>query len=286
MSSLCVCAQARFQQFKTWSATAEGQQAQQFAWTSAKQLAISLAIQSVAISVFAMSGSVTVVCTLTLAGFSVAALSYIPSLSERASNACKFLANFGVIHLVYELGLNTFIHEMGHALAGAALYGGRPTIQIDFLGGGQTMNPAGKLTVLGEFFGKERVRVLVAAAGPIASLVFAMGMFAWAAYQTDGTVAQRMNIQGAVQLTDELIHSYKSAMKRNLSIGNDYGTLHRLAGIHPAVSLTVLALLPAIQLIWINREAVKKNIEDISLFTASNLRNLSFNRKIFANYVV
>ena len=271
--------------------TTEASKAKHLFFDCTKQLAISCVIQSVAISAFALYGSVTVVCTLTAAGFAVAALTMIPSVSENAAGACRFLANFGVIHLIYELGLNTFIHEMGHALAGAALFRGKhPTIEIDFFSGGNTITRTGKLSALGSLIGKDRAQLIVAAAGPIASLVFAMGMFAWATYQSDEVMAQRMNIQGGVQLFDEIHHAYKYFAARVLSPGNDYGKLQHLAGISPAASLGILILFPTIQLLWINKKAVKKKIENIFSFTASIIhsakRSLSFSGNVFANDVI
>lgn len=248
--------QQNYIHFRNWSATPQGQQALQTTVTSFSEVAVSLAIQKIAISLFALEGGVVLLATITAIGLSVALLS---ALSPLARKTARFIAQLGVINLVHQLGLTVFIHEMGHAMAAAALCrSGLPKISLSFFGEGSTTYTLSKLSALGEYLGRDKVRIVIAAAGPLASVAFAMGMFAWSSYQTDGSSAQRLMIHGAVQLGSDLKYAWESIGIRNpTQLSNDFHALHKLGGIHPKTSFAIMALLPAIQLIWINRTRIK-----------------------------
>ncbi len=265
MNDLSRCVGRRYQQYQNWITTPEGGATRRLFLETSKQIALSWVIQKVAISIFALNGGVVVVCTLTGIGLGVALLTHVPALSRVSSRVCGFVARFGLIHLVHEIGVTTFIHEMGHALAGAALFRGkRPNIQIELLGGGSTRTYSATLSRFGQMIGKERAKIALAAAGPMASVVFAMGMIGWASYQTDEAAAERMRIHGAVQLGSDLVYAWGAIGLRNATTQNDFIALQRLGGIHPAVSLSVMVLLPTIQLLWIYRARIADQFRSIN----------------------
>lgn len=244
----------QFDRMRNWAIEVKNHPNTGIVLQSSAQLATSWAIQKLAISIFALSGTCVVICTFTAVGIGAALFAYKDPIIAKA---CRVFAQFGVIQLVHEMCLSTFIHEMGHAMAGMALYRSRqfPSITLDLFGGGATKTVITHLSSLGNFFGKDGSKLIVAAAGPLASVAFAVGMVAWSTFQSDESSAERMMIHGGVQLMTEMRYAWESIWIRNpTSLSNDYIALHKLGGIHPGAALAMLALVPIIQLLWINRD--------------------------------
>lgn len=220
--------------------------------TSLSQVGLSWTIQKIAISIFALQGSAVIICSFTVVCLGV---SFLAPYWSPAQKICRFVAQLGVIRLVHEMFLTSLIHEGGHASAGALLYRStkRTTIEIELFGGAATNIVSSKLSSLGSLVGRQRARLIVAAAGPMASILFGVGMFAWAAYKTSEVARERMAISGAIQMGDELSRCWTAYwLKDATSLSNDYIALKELGGISPLVMFTCMALIPVMQIAWIS----------------------------------
>lgn len=185
---------------------------------------------------------------LTALGMLIAPLSY---WYPAATKVCRLWAAFGVINLWHEMCWNTFVHEMGHALTRCSLYlparnGKNPIIEIELFNGGKTKAPVSALSALGNALGENRSKFMYAAGGAVASLVYSMGMFGWASFQTNAVTAGGLMIHGGIQLISECAAARRAA-------SNDYEVMQKLGGITPKHTLGMLVIIPAIQLAWINR---------------------------------
>lgn len=259
MSTCCIKLGSQFQGIRNWFVEDEHLESRERVGRAFAQVALSYTIQKIAITLFGLAmlpSNAVFICTLTAVGFGVAMLAV---KSPLAAKVCRVVAQFGIIRLIHETCLTTFIHETGHAVAGVSLFRHTkvPHIEIDLFRGGRTQVAISTLSPLGTFLGRDRAKLLLAAAGPIASVVFSMGMFAWATYQTESADAERLAIHGAVQLSTEIEHVCGAVWANQpLSLGNDFANMRELGGISPAVSLGVIVLLPVIQLLWLNRKSV------------------------------
>lgn len=259
MTAICQKIQQNFQSLKNWAVEEESRESRARIGRACAQIGLSWTIQKVAIMVFALQGSFVIVCSLTALGLGVAILS---ANSPMAAKACRFVAQFGVIQLLHKMCLYVFVHEAGHAIAGAALYRHKqmPKIEVDLFGGGRTTCISRTLSGLGNFLGRDRVKLAVAMGGPIASVVFAMGMFAWSTYQTDEASAERLAIHGGLQLASECEYAWDAIWINDpTALGNDYVAMHTWGGVHPAAALGVMLLLPVVQVLWLNRAKISSS---------------------------
>lgn len=214
------------------------------------QVGFSCAIQQVAISIFALQGGAVVVCTFTAVCLGV---SFLSPYWSPAQKICRFVSQLGLIRLVHEMFLTSLIHEGGHACAGTLLYRStkRALIHFELFGGASTDIVSSKLSCLGNLVGRGKARLIVAAAGPMASILFGVAMFSWAAYRTNEAAKERIAISGALQIGDELSRCWAACwLKDNTSLSNDYIALKQLGGISPLAMFAFMALIPTIQAVW------------------------------------
>lgn len=140
-----------------------------------------------------------------------------------------------------------WMHEMGHALTASALYqGANPRVEINPLQGGVTYWTPGPLTDLGQKLGPNYARAAVAAAGTavdvgIATTSFAAGYLMRKKHPVAGAVL--MGYAGMSMANTVL---YAASALQAAKAGNDFATFAAATGIHPAITLGVMAaILPA-----------------------------------------
>ncbi len=222
-------------------------------------VATSVAIQAIAIyalNLTVLSPYATIACGVTCLGFAGALIAARLPIAGRIS---RFVAQLSVVRLLHEIILTPLIHELGHATAGLLLFRSStgPRITLSLLGRGATRVVTTYLSPLGELVGKARSKIILAAGGPIASVAFTLGMFAWSAYQTDQVAAERFAAHGLVQWADEIVHATTSIFTTHpLPDSNDFESLRQLGGIQPTTALGLIVILPVIQLIWLNRAKI------------------------------
>lgn len=146
-------------------------------------------------------------------------------------------------------GISIYPHEAGHAAAVNLLFkNARPDIDIFPGRGGVTRwDPRGGLTPLGERFGFEGSRAIVSGAGAIVDTAIAMTTFAagYALRKKHPMVGRTMMGYAAMTMLNDVIYA-ASALGTAVARGNDFASLATFAGIHPLVSVAVLAaVLPA-----------------------------------------
>lgn len=153
-----------------------------------------------------------------------------------------------------------WLHEMGHALTASALYqNANPTVEVTPLQGGVTRWTPGPLTELGQQLGPEYARAAVAAAGTVIDVGIATTSFA-AGYM----MRKKHPVAGAALMGYAAMSSLNTVMYAASALGatkagNDFATIASMTGIHPLVTLGVVAaILPAEYLLL--RHLEKKGI--------------------------
>lgn len=142
---------------------------------------------------------------------------------------------------------STWLHEMGHALTAEALFeGANPIVSVTPFGGGVTRWTPGELTPLGEDLGYRTARAAVSAAGPLVDIAMSMATFGigFAVRKKYPMVGKAlMGYAGFTMLND--IFYAGSALGKDLPAlarsGNDFASLGVNAGIHPLVSMGIMA---------------------------------------------
>lgn len=153
-----------------------------------------------------------------------------------------------------------WVHEMAHAVTASALYqNANPTVTVTPLQGGVTRWTPGPLTELGQQLGPEYARASVAAAGSLIDIGIATSSFA-AGY----LMRKKHPVAGAALMGYAAMSSLNTVMYAASALGatqagNDFATIASMTGIHPLVTLGVVAaILPAEYLLL--RHLEKKGI--------------------------
>lgn len=157
---------------------------------------------------------------------------------------------------------STWMHEMGHAKMIEVMYDGvKPEVEIFPFKGGVTRWRLGPLSDVGQKFGHDGARAMVAAAGTmvdmgVAGTAFGVGFKMRKEHPIVGTAL--MGYAGATVINS--IGYAASAVGKDLvklsMEGNDFATLGVKAGIHPIVSIALMAALLPLEY------AVLKYLED------------------------
>ncbi|MBI3929219.1 MAG: hypothetical protein HY319_26980 [Armatimonadetes bacterium] len=141
-----------------------------------------------------------------------------------------------------------YAHELGHKLAVDTLYqNAQPTIEVNPFSGGVTRWFPGELTETGQKLGPRLSRAVVSAAGTVVDTTIAMTSFAVGyrirkEHPLIGTTL--MGYAGFTMLNS--VFYAASALGSAVTPGNDFASLALNAGIHPLVSMGILAaVLPA-----------------------------------------
>lgn len=138
------------------------------------------------------------------------------------------------------------VHEAGHAIAANALIKNPNTrISIVPFEGGQTTYRLGKLSTLGEFFGRENSKVIIAAAGPALAVATATASFAIgsAIDKSNPELSRSMKISGIDSIARHVFYAFSAIKETVKSKANDFSVIWS-RGIHPIVSAITMLVIP------------------------------------------
>lgn len=175
--------------------------------------------------------------------------------TEPGQHAARTSAAF----FIGRAGLQTAIHESGHALMALACFKkAAPIISIFPFKGGLTSYAVsyGK-TAFGAMLGRQTALVLIAAAGIIATALTASGALA-AAHQLEKKhpfTAKCLTYQAAAHVLIDLDYGQKAFLTHKNDLTHDFIYLWQYGGVHPFVPLCLLAALPLATAAYLNRES-------------------------------
>lgn len=148
---------------------------------------------------------------------------------------------------------STWAHEMGHAIAIEKLYtNGQPTVEVFPFEGGVTRWRPSELTPLGEKFGKDGARAMVAASGTLVDIGISTATFGtgFALRKKHPIIGHALMGYGAMTMLNSVMYA-SSAVGANIgalsSTGNDFATIGLKAGIPPIASMAILASILPLQ---------------------------------------
>lgn len=139
-------------------------------------------------------------------------------------------------------------HEGGHALAANLLIKNpNSRITIKPLEGGQTAYRLGPLTKLGEFFGRNNSKLIIAAAGPAVSVVTAtIGLGASLAIRKSNPEMSRyLKVIAADSIAQQAFYALSALWAPATQKGHDFLQL-MAGGIHPIAAVVSIVALPII----------------------------------------
>lgn len=145
----------------------------------------------------------------------------------------------------FTLKLNHYIHEYGHALTALCTFvDSDPKVHADFRGGSTTYITSYGLTTLGKLLGEERSKLLIAAAGPLASVLFGSAEIALSTMvdQNHPLMAELLSDHGFVQIAETMLYGLSAFTASKMNLGHDFIFLWQYGGIHPVVPLLIMTL--------------------------------------------
>lgn len=173
-----------------------------------------------------------------------------PILDKAADTTAKL----SLINTVGLAGPNVAIHEAGHAAAAMAFFkDAKPEIKIFPFRGGQTSYTISNgMTKLGKLLGERGAILFGAAAGMMASTIFAMIEFgaAFGLKEKYPRISEFMNIHAVCQLLNEVVYGATAFLASRFDFSHDFVYLWRAGGIHPLIPIALIIALPLLEL-WI-----------------------------------
>lgn len=197
----------------------------------------------------AMIGSLALGCI-----FAARDLARKKQLSDQTENqlqTVQVLSRGSIVNTVGLSGPNIWIHEGGHALAATAFFkNARAKIWVKpFHGGSTSYTASNRLTWLGSFLGKHSAMMVTAAAGLIASTVFAMCELGIAHKCQDNhpTLSQYLNLHAITYLFHEAMYGLSAFIASKQDLGHDLVRLWQVGGVHPLIPVVAIVALPLLQ---------------------------------------
>lgn len=140
------------------------------------------------------------------------------------------------------------VHEGGHALAAHILIKNpRTKITIVPTQGGQTSYRIGALTKIGEFFGRNKSKLIIAAAGPAAAVVtatFTLGV-SLSIRKSNPELSRYLKVIAVDSIAQQAFYALSALWVSATNKGHDFLQL-MAGGIHPAVAVIAIVALPII----------------------------------------
>ena len=136
-------------------------------------------------------------------------------------------------------------HEMGHAIAAQqCFFNAFPSINITPFVGGITRYTKSGLTGLGKMLGKERVSLLIAAAGPLASFATSLSMMALAHLKKkeNPDFSEKLEAAAVVSIASHIVYAF-SALQGRKDNGHDFVRLAQ-GGYHPLAFIVSMVVIP------------------------------------------
>lgn len=165
-----------------------------------------------------------------------------------ALNFFQFLSPITFSSLVDTNTREVLIHEAGHALAANILIKNpRTQISIDPFKGGQTTYRLGALSKIGEFFGRENSKLLIAAAGPVLALGTATIGFgaALALRKSKPELSRYLKIMSINSVAQHAFYALSALWTSATQKGHDFIQL-MAGGLHPIAAVVSIVALPII----------------------------------------
>lgn len=141
------------------------------------------------------------------------------------------------------LGLNTWIHEGGHALMAKAVFNTDVTVTVNpFFGGGVTKYSTTDLTNFGAWLGKDRGLALIALSGAGATTLVAMGevLIAKVVNKKCRVVSSALRWHAAILMIGMLSYAFGALFERYRTPGHDFFKIKDLTQLDPLVVSGVL----------------------------------------------
>jgi hypothetical protein len=154
------------------------------------------------------------------------------------------LARLSLVN-TFTLKMNHYIHEYGHALTALCTFvNANPKVRADFRGGSTTYYTSYGLTRFGELLGEERCKLLIAAAGPLASVLFGSAEIALSSMMNKDhpLIAELLSDHGFVQIAETMLYGLSAFTASKINLSHDFIYLWQYGGIHPVVPLLLIAL--------------------------------------------
>ena len=163
---------------------------------------------------------------------------------EEFKNLCR-LESVLVFSLMDLITRDLLTHELGHAIAAQqCFFEASPRITITPFVGGITRYTKSGLTGLGKMLGKERVSLLIAAAGPMASFATSLSMIALAHFKKkeNPELSEKLEAAAIVSITSHILYAF-SALQGRKDNGHDFARLAQ-GGYHPLALIVSMAAIP------------------------------------------
>lgn len=138
---------------------------------------------------------------------------------------------------------DTLTHEWGHYTAFKTLYQGDASIQVNPFQGGSTSFTIKGLNPLGNLLGERVSMGVLAAAGPLFSMITSLGLIAMGHFQEKESpkLAPYMKAMAAQSLIEHILYALSAYWDH--SPGHDFALLAQL-GVPPIVAAITLVALP------------------------------------------
>ncbi|MBN9378809.1 MAG: hypothetical protein BGO14_03645 [Chlamydiales bacterium 38-26] len=158
----------------------------------------------------------------------------------------KYLTPMAFSQLVDHNTRAVITHEMGHALAANILIKNPNTrVSIVPFDGGRTTYRLGPLTKLGEFFGRAKTKLIVAAAGPALGVLTATAGFgaSLALRKSHPELSRYLNVAAIDTIGQHVFYALSALWTSAAQTSHDFLQL-MAGGVHPLVSAVSIVALP------------------------------------------
>lgn len=165
---------------------------------------------------------------------------------KMSAETCRIIAPFNM-SFIYGATGNVLVHEAGHAAAITLICkNAKPQITVDGLFAGATSWINGKYTRLGKLLGPLNSQMLIAAAGPLAAVIFAtIGIILALRLGLDTYLGKCALFSSIFSIAHHVDYALSTFVADPTNLGHDFLMLW-YCGIHPAVSVVCLIAIPTI----------------------------------------
>lgn len=240
------------------------------------QVGLALALNLTVLAFFATSFSAAVFSGALIGGLAAVIIQTAVDLWGEAKNFDEVAEEFEHLKYTSQVSMvnvtgfgwpNIAIHEGGHALAAWLCFKKAwPQIEIfPFTGGITSYNSSYGLTNFGAALGKDYVALFVTAAGMLSSTFFAMFEFAIADWIKEDypTISSLMNTHGVLQIVQEVLYGLSTFYATKVDLMHDFVKLWLVGGIHPLIPMTMMIILPLLEIGLLNFLSGKQKAQKI-----------------------
>ncbi len=247
----------------------------QVALKALAKVSAALAFNGVIINFVAAPSSMVLFSWSLTAVLTVALISFVAkrALSPKMVSCLDYAGDLSLVNNASILGPGIAIHELGHALAGTLLFeDANPSISISpFRGGVTSLNLRGALTEVGRAIGLQNAMALVAAAGLMASTLWAMLELGIAYYcrESSPSLSHLLKTQAFSQLLNDWLNGL-GALNETPNPSNDLTRVQAGIGLNPVIPLSLMLILPVIELLALKIYSWASSSSEMSTTSASS----------------